>query len=469
MADRWIGYAAPGSEGDLAEALAAVAPFSVLTLASSAQDLRSRARQSEPGTVGVVVGLTEEGVSDINLAAAVAGDGIARQVVLVATRASGSLRSRARRAGVSQVVDLSELRAPAPSSPVSHPSAEDRPVAGPEGAGERGAAPHPSGGPGAGEKRPARGGSPAGRAAGGRTMDASEERAGAQSAPPPASAAGDVRAAGRSPVLVLASGRGGVGKTALAALCAATAASWGMRVALVDLDLSCGNLAASFAVPKTFDLAQLAGRASVSDDDLAHACVPCAEGVHLWGPCTRPEAAELVAPLVPRLLDLLARTHDLVVVDTSTTFTEAVGLALQRCDRLLLVHDHAAGAIASLGRASAPAVRLGVARTRVVRVENFAAEGAQANLEAGRALAGLEGALAFAVPDGGADVEALLGEGKVAQVVAAGGLLPEGVAHLMAHELSELGALPNSEAAHAALEASHPKRRRGLFGRRKAS
>lgn len=474
MAEVWMGYAARQATGELAQALAALAPQAVLVMAESGQDLRDRVRQAGGSCAGAVVGLTEEGVSDINLAAALAHDASVARVVLVARRASGSLLSRARRAGVTEVVDLSAGQSPAPLGTSRQPGAEGRPGDVPGGVGEEGGLALLPGRAEAGET----GALPGRLAWGGREggRDQAEARpqrvivAAAPSVPVHASAAADVRpASGGAPVMALASGRGGVGKTALAALVGATAASWGMRVALVDLDLSCGNLASCFGVGRTVDLARLAGQEGLTDEDLARACAPCGEGLSLWGPCERPETAELVSSLVGRLLDLLAHTHDLVVVDTSTTFNEPVARAVQRADRLLLVHDHAAGALAALGRTSGLAVRLGVARTRIVRVENFAEGDAQPDLSVGRVTVGLEGARAYAVPDGGEVAEGLLGEGRAAQIVEAGGALPEAVARLLAQTLTELGDLPETEAAHRALEAGHPKRRRSLFGRRKAS
>ena len=74
-------------------------------------ELRERFSDEEPGTVGAIVGHTGEGVSDMNLAAAMAHDGMASEVVLVARGASGSLRSRARRAGITQVVDATVVPA----------------------------------------------------------------------------------------------------------------------------------------------------------------------------------------------------------------------------------------------------------------------------------------------------------------------------------------------------------------------
>ena len=111
MTDVWIAHTSRSGRTDLARALRSIEPFAVLGFAESAADLRLSLLDEEPGTVGAIVGLSEAGVSDLNLAAAVARDGRASRVVLVVRGASGSLRSRAARANVSEVIDLDELDA----------------------------------------------------------------------------------------------------------------------------------------------------------------------------------------------------------------------------------------------------------------------------------------------------------------------------------------------------------------------
>ena len=113
MTELWLGYAERTGRREVLMALRRIAPGSAVVFARSAQELRERFREEEPGTVGAIVGHTEDGVSDMNLAAALVRDGLASEVVLVARGASGSLRSRASRAGIVRVVDATvspELR-----------------------------------------------------------------------------------------------------------------------------------------------------------------------------------------------------------------------------------------------------------------------------------------------------------------------------------------------------------------------
>ena len=141
-----------------------------------------------------------------DLAAAVARDANARTVMLMGRGVSGSVRSRAVRAGIDAVIDLDEV-----------------------------------------------GDLPAGGAA----------NDGGRLARPPALAAPPVEVPldadiPGAPIVTFCSGRGGVGKTALVATAAAMAARWGMSVCALDLDLSCGDLFSCFGLPGGSDLARLA-------------------------------------------------------------------------------------------------------------------------------------------------------------------------------------------------------------------
>lgn len=385
--------------------------------AQDADDLRRRMAESARGERSALIGLTRSGVSDVNLAAAIASDGQAEKVVLALRSPSGSLRSRAARAGVDQVFDLDGV------SPV--PSAEE--VAAP---------------------------------ASGLLTECDGGRASA--ALEPASALAGVRA----PIIAFCSGRGGVGKTSVVACAAVAAASWGMRVEAVDLDLSCGNLFAAMGLARGADLSRLSTDDFEDKERLGRLGAPCGERIRVWGPCERPEASELAAPIVPKLLGALARESDLVLVDTSPTFSDAVAHAVRESDRVVLVHDRRPGSLAALARTSGLVVRLGVARTRIARLENRVDVRDRTDPSFGRAEVGLEAARAFTALDGGDEVSDYLGYGDAAGLMEVGSPFAESVAACLAQLLQELGALPQVEAAQRAAEGLAP-RRKGFFGRRR--
>lgn len=387
----WIGYCCPGGEDDLQSAAALLGALDELEMACDADELRRTAATAPRGTLGVIVGATDAGVSDVNLAAAVVADGNARTVVLVRRGASGSLRSRAHGAGIDLVVDPGELAA-APSA----------------------AAPAV---PGEGEA--------------------------AEATQLSMSIARLPELSGRAPVIAFCSGRGGVGKTTLVAVAAATAASWGMRVCALDLDLSCGNLHGMFGVPAGRDPVSAIGE----KDAAAELIFSTSSGLGLTAPCARPEMAEVAAPVVGGLAEAAARTYDLVLVDTSTTFTDAAAQAAQLADRLVIVTDGGPASPRALSRMGGLAVRLGVARTRICRLENRANPRVRADLSLGRADVGLEAARAFRVFDGGAEVAELCGAGEAEVLAGMGTPFSRSVAATLAQLLSELGKLPDSEEA----------------------
>ena len=379
-------------------------------------------RECVEGASLVLVGQGEGGVSDINLAAAIVSDGCPCEVVLVSDEPTGSLRSRARRAGIAKVVQseavvgLVRLRLARMRVAGSQPSGEGTPEA----------------------RQPRRG--PAGRLA--RRPD---DHA--------------------APVLVVASARGGVGKTAISAAMAVVAQSWGMRVALVDLDLSTGNLFNAFGLPKGQDLAGLVeGRRGASLGVEASA-VKAAEKVSLLGPCDLPEMAEVVFPFVGQLVDEASACSDLVIVDTSTTWTDGVAQAAQLCDRLLIVSNEGSESPGSVARLAALAVRLGIARTRIVRVSNFGDLRHAGAARINRADVGLETARLMRVADGGSGTSELLASGYAEQLSQLDSPFSSSVSSLLAQLLAELGRLPDDKAAKAALDRDWTKAKRGLFSR----
>lgn len=414
----WAAYCERDRREEVRAVVRALDEGADVVFARSADDLRSLVLGSVPGELGVVVGPSREGISDINLAAAIVSDESARSVVLLGEGVTGSLRSRAARAGIDRVVDVADA------------------------CGGRGGC-------------PAGGGSSATGPAG--------------APPPPARLRGSTgerpSEQGGSPVIVFCSGRGGVGKTSVVALAAAHAASWGMSVCAVDLDLSCGNLYAAFGLPGGSDLARLGDGAPFDGSAAEGLCLPAAPGIRLAGPCERPEAAELAMARTGDFLRFASHAHDLVLVDTSTTFTDAVAQAAQLCDRLVIVSDGAPGGIAPLARTSGLAVRLGVARTRIARLENRASQRSRSDPSFARAELGLEAARVFRSYEGGEDARECLASGGAVSLAESGLPFPASVASMLAQILTELGRLPGSREAERAAAAGGRRPRGRLFGR----
>jgi MinD-like ATPase involved in chromosome partitioning or flagellar assembly len=431
MSAKWLVCCGDASRADMAPALAALGASNGFEFVRGADDLRRIAAQ-DPGCYSAAVGAGIEGVSSVNLAAALASDGDFLQVVLVEKGASGSLRSRAARAGIDAVVDPADLPSGAarPAVPMIAREEAAEPLAGDVSLGEgRISAPEPV--------RP----------------QAAERKPHVVPGPP--------QVKGRAPVLVLCSGRGGVGKTCLTAALAVAAAGWGLKTCVLDLDLSCGNLYSCFGLPEGFDLARIAaGDGAMGERAGVRAC----EGVRLLGPCSRPELSEAVMPGVEGLICAATATSDCVIVDTSTTFTDGVAQAVQLADRVLVVSDGGPGSAAATARTSSLAVRLGVARTRLARLENRTSP--RGRLGGVSVEVGLEAARTFSVVEGGDEACELFAAGRAAELFDLGLPLADSVASVLAQVLAELGQLPDCDAARKALEAASP-RKRSFFGRKR--
>lgn len=414
----WAAFCDEGRKEEVRAVVRALDEGGDVVFASSADALRSFVLGSVPGDVGVVVGPSSVGVADVNLAAAIARDDSARTVVLLGEGVTGSLRSRAARAGVDRVVDVAELRG---------------------GRGEEGTGAGRSSRPEAPLPSPATEGDAVGSGHEGERREA--------------------------PVLTFCSGRGGVGKTSVVALAAAHAASWGMSVCALDLDLSCGNLYAAFGLAGGSDLARMDEVATSGAWGVEGLCLLAAPGVHVAGPCDRPEAAELAMDHAGTLIRSARKAFDLVLVDTSTTFTDAVAQAAQLSDRLVIVSDGRPGALSSLARAGGLAVRLGVARTRIARLENRASQRGRPSPSFARAELGLEAARVYRCFEGGEEARECLAEGGAVSLAESGLPFPSSVAAMLAQMLAELGRLPNCREAERALGAERRRQRVRLFRR----
>ena len=462
MADVWMGLCAESRQYELMRALKTVDTTARLVFVADAEELRARFLRSA-GQMGAIVGMVDEGVSAVNVAAAIARDAMAAQVVLVVRDREELGRCHAEDAGVDNVVVLADLTDSLGDLDEPELVEDELPtmVSGTKGGRGDVSLLVPSVAPDNARRLS--------RVPAGRDLVGSEGKP--RMTP---SVANDVRTSPRGdvskgPVIALVSGRGGVGKTALASVMAYAAASWGMSVALCDLDLSCGNLYHAFGLRGVVDLAAPLENGWPGSEDVLALGEEAGPGIRLWGSCARPEMAETVTPHVTELLSCLAESHDVLLVDTSTTFTDAVAQAAQACDRLVLVVDGLPGSDVAQARLGALAVRLGVARTRVVRLANRAGRRGRAAPAVNHAEVGLETARSLRVTDGGVDVTACLAEGKVGDLFALDSRFAESASTALAQLLAELGKLPEHPDAKRSLSRLAEKPRWSFGRKREAS
>lgn len=404
-----------------------------------------------PLAANVVVGSGVKGPDAINVAASLIQDVSCEEVVLVLEDASGSLRSRAKRAGITRVLTFDELRGVSMARRVTTSEIERIPRF--ERSAEAERVPKVEHVPKI-EQLPE-----VSRAS--KSNQTPKNGASAQQD----SAASIIERRSGVPVLAFVSGRGGVGKTTICALAGHIASRWGLRVALLDLDLAFGNLYALCGSEHAGDLTNCASANPLSLDVLSGACVSPTKNLEIYGPCRAPEYAEVVQPHVANLVALLSQNHDLVLIDTTNNWNDAVAAAAQMADRVAIVSDDRPGAIPALARCGGLAVRLGVARTRIVRIMNGCDPKLRDEAFVSRAAAGLECAREIRVYDGDIEAIELLACGRPAELIEAENPLATSVAKGLAQILRELGSLPACEAAQNAL--SDKRRTARLFKRKK--
>ncbi|MDY4946109.1 MAG: P-loop NTPase [Collinsella sp.] len=224
----------------------------------------------------------------------------------------------------------------------------------------------------------------------------------------------------RAPVICAVSGTGGCGKSTIVATMAHAASLLGLRAAVLDLDLMFGNLYDLLGADAPHDMATLiepSVTGALAEPDVVAASMRVAPGVTLWGPVAAPERAELMARPVELLLDILRRESDVVLIDTSVFWGDAVAAAVAACDRCLVVGDAAVSSATSAARVIELASRVGVPRTRMSAVFNrFGARGADEDVAMRFEIAcALSSKIRIA--DGGQDLAALMAFGRADEAV----------------------------------------------------
>ncbi len=148
------------------------------------------------------------------------------------------------------------------------------------------------------------------------------------------------RSSAPAEVILVFSGKGGVGKTLIATnLAVAIAEQSGGRVALVDLDLQFGDIGVMLNLDHSRSITELVdGASGVDADSVADVLANGPGGVKVLLAPISPELADLVtAEHVRLLMAELRRAFDYVVVDCSTHLTEFNLEVVEMAQRVLVV------------------------------------------------------------------------------------------------------------------------------------
>jgi pilus assembly protein CpaE len=164
---------------------------------------------------------------------------------------------------------------------------------------------------------------------------------------PAASAAGDGAGAGAAQrgepgvVVALFSPKGGVGRTTVAVnMAVAAATELGKRVVLVDGSFQFGDVGVLLNLnPKNKSIADLVPELEQAGNDVESIdtfVINHSAGIRVLLAPPSPEMAELITPAgIKRVLEVLRRTHDLVVVDCTAFFNDTTLAILDTADIVL--------------------------------------------------------------------------------------------------------------------------------------
>ena len=146
--------------------------------------------------------------------------------------------------------------------------------------------------------------------------------------------------AARGTVITVFGAKGGIGKTTISTnLATALVRSTNSSVVLVDMDTRFGDVAIMMDIAVEQSIADLARRIDTMDrDSVRDFLVRHHSGVMILPAPLHPTEWRSVTPQqISKIINLLAQTHDYVIVDTPGTFNEIVAATLEAASLILLV------------------------------------------------------------------------------------------------------------------------------------
>jgi pilus assembly protein CpaE len=146
--------------------------------------------------------------------------------------------------------------------------------------------------------------------------------------------------AARGTVLTVFGAKGGIGKTTISTNLAVTLAKiTGASVCLLDMDTRFGDVAIMMDVAVEASIADVARRIEDIDrDKIRDYLVKHHSGVSILpAPLHPTEWRNMTPQHIEKIVELLAQTHDYVVIDTPGTFNELIAATLEMANLILLV------------------------------------------------------------------------------------------------------------------------------------
>jgi len=146
--------------------------------------------------------------------------------------------------------------------------------------------------------------------------------------------------AARGTVITIFGAKGGIGKTTISTNLATTLAKiTGASVCLLDMDTRFGDVAIMMDVAVEASIADVARRIDEIDrDKIRDYLVKHHSGVSILpAPLHPTEWRNMTPQHIEKIVELLAQTHDYVVIDTPGTFNELIAATLELANLILLV------------------------------------------------------------------------------------------------------------------------------------
>jgi pilus assembly protein CpaE len=151
---------------------------------------------------------------------------------------------------------------------------------------------------------------------------------------------GGTETAARGTVITVFGAKGGIGKTTISTNLATTLAKMtGANVCLLDMDTRFGDVAIMMDIAVEASIADVARRIDEIDrDKIRDYLVKHHSGVSILpAPLHPTEWRNMTPQHIERIVELLAQTHDYVVIDTPGTFNELIAAGLELANLILLI------------------------------------------------------------------------------------------------------------------------------------
>lgn len=145
---------------------------------------------------------------------------------------------------------------------------------------------------------------------------------------------------GRGTVITVFGAKGGIGKTTISTNLATTLAKiTGASVCLLDMDTRFGDVAIMMDIAVEASIADVAKKIDQIDrDSIKDYLVKHYSGVNILpAPLHPTEWRNMTPQHIEKIVELVAQTHDYVVIDTPGTFNELIAATLELANLILLI------------------------------------------------------------------------------------------------------------------------------------